>query len=470
VEHVTNAPPRSPYVPPATCCDEALAADGTWRPHVLAALGDLERADLAALSVAALEAADDAGMSFTVDGGTARFVVDPIPRILPAGEWDVLERGVAQRLRALDAFVDDVHGAREVVAEGVVPARVIDGAEHHEPAARALRPPRGVWINVAGLDLVRGPDGGFLVLEDNVRTPSGIAYTMAARALTQMALGLEAVPARDVHHAPALLGEALAAAAPEGADPEDLHIVVLTDGPSSSAYWEHRVLAERLGVPLVTSDDLGLRGDALVLQDAPGRPINVVYRRTDSSSLHAPAHRLLCTALAAEAVGVVNGFGTGVADDKLTHAYVEDLIRFYLREAPLLPSVRTLDLARPEAREEALDRLDELVVKPRSGSGGHGVVIGLHATAAELDTLRAEVREAPETFIAQDVVHLSTHPTVVDGRLEPRHVDLRPFAFLTPGGRTRVLPGGLTRVALPEGSMVVNSSQDGGAKDTWVLA
>jgi uncharacterized circularly permuted ATP-grasp superfamily protein len=467
---VTDALPRTPYVPPAASCDEALAADGTWHAHVVDHLGDLERADLTALSAAASDAADRAGVSFRVDGGTARFLVDPIPRIVAAAEWRLVERGVAQRAEALDAFVDDVHGARRAVHEGVVPQRIIDGAEHHEPEAAALRPPGGIWIGVAGLDLVRGPDGRFLVLEDNVRTPSGIAYTMAARDLTRHALALDAVPARRVDHAPELLREVLVGAASPDADAGDLHIVVLTDGPSSSAYWEHRVLAERLGAPLVTSDDLALRGDALVLHDAPGRPINVVYRRTDSSSLAAPGHRLLRAALAAGAVGVVNGFGTGVADDKLTHAYVEDLIRFYLGQEPLLPSVRTLDLAREQAREEALDRLEDLVIKPRAGSGGHGVVIGPHSTAAELDALRVEIRAAPESFIAQDVVHLSTHPTVVDGKLEPRHVDLRPFAFLAPGGRTRVLPGGLTRVALPEGSMIVNSSQDGGAKDTWVLA
>jgi carboxylate-amine ligase len=462
-----EAPPWAPYQPEGPAYDEAILPDGTWRPEVAQALQAARASDdLAALARRMEAAARRGGLVFPVEGGTEAFRVDPIPRVITGQDWDAVERGVAQRVRALDAFVADVHGPRRAVAEGVVPERLVTTAEHHEPAAGELRPPSGTWIGLAGLDVVRRPDGRFCVLEDNVRTPSGIAYALAGRVLTAAALGMtEAdLPARPIGDAPRLLRETVHAASP-AADP---FVVVLTDGPSSSAYTEHRVLAEHLDAPLVTSDELSLDGDRLVLRDADGQPVDAVYRRTDDSSLHAPAHRDLVTALRAGTVGVVNGFGTGVADDKLTHAYVEDLIRLFLGEEPVLPSLRTFDLQRDDDRAEALDRLAELVVKPRGGSGGDGVTIGPDADAQALDAARAAITEAPGDFVAQELVVLSTAPTIAGGVLAPRHVDLRPFAFLA-GDVVRVLPGGLTRVALPAGSMVVNSSQDGGAKDTWVL-
>jgi carboxylate-amine ligase len=474
VTRPTDVPPwAAPYRPPHDGPrDEGLDADGAWRAHVAAALSGIRARDLAELTAAITDDARRAGLSFPIDGGTETFHVDPVPRVLSAAEWAPIERGVAQRARALDAFVADVHGERRAVREGVIPARVVDSAEHHEPQARELPPPAGVWVALAGLDLVQARDGTFAVLEDNVRTPSGIAYTLAARALVEDVLGLDApIPARPLSGTIALLKATLAAAAPPGrdADPEDLNLVVLTDGPASAAYWEHRVLAVHLDAPLVTHEDLVLDDhDHLLHRDAPQRPIDVVYRRTDSSTLASSGHALLRAALRAGTAGVVNAFGTGVADDKLTHAYVEDLVRFYLGEEPALRSVPTFDLANPQHYEEALDRLDELVVKPRGGAGGHGVVICPHAERDAIDAVRAAIVEGPDAFVAQELVPLSTHPTVVDGTLRPRHVDLRPFAFVTPAG-AQVLPGGLSRVALREGSIVVNSSQDGGAKDTWVL-
>ena len=468
-----DGPPWATYVPEHR--DEAIDADGAWRPHVAAALRDV-RADLAQITGAIVDESQGAGLVFPTPDGAERFVIDPVPRVLAAEEWDLLERGVAQRARALNAFVADVHGPGRAVREGTIPARVIEEAEHHEPGARELAPASGVWIGIAGLDVIRGPDGAFQVLEDNARTPSGIAYALAARALVQEALGLAAVPARPIHGATDLLAETLAAAAPpdrtgDGTAP---YVVVVTDGPGSPAYWEHRVLANHLDAPLVPAEELELDGDdRLVLRDAPQRPIDAVYRRTDSSTLEAPAHQLLRAAMAAGTVGMINGFGTGVADDKLTHAYVEDLIRLFLDEEPLLASVPTYDLQRPERREEVLDRLIDMVVKPRGGAGGTGVTICAHADDALLEATRTAIRDTPEAFVAQELVPLSTHPTAVDGRLQPRHVDLRPFAFLTPDGNgdtiARVVPGGLTRVALKEGSMIINSSQDGGAKDTWVM-
>jgi carboxylate-amine ligase len=468
----TDTIPWAAYRPESGPRDEALDATGAWRPHYRAALAAVDRPDLRALTGAMADDTRRAGLSFPIDGGTELFHVDPIPRLLAATEWATIEAGVAQRARALDAFVADVHGARRAIAAGVIPERVVATAEHHEPEAAHLRPPAGVWVALAGLDLVQGADGTFQVLEDNVRTPSGIAYALAARALTEDVLQLDDPPALPLDGAIDALRATLAAAAPgrgAGERPEDINLVVLTDGPTSSAYWEHRTLAVHLDAPLVTCEDLDLdAADRLVLRDAPRRPIDVVYRRTDSSTLHGPGHAQVRAALRAGRVGVVNAFGTGVADDKLTHAYVEDLIRFYTGDEPILRSVPTFDLVDDDRRDEALDRLDELVVKPRGGAGGHGVTICPHAERATIEAARAAIRAHPEQLVAQELVALSTHPTVVDGALRPRHVDLRPFALTAPDA-TRVLPGGLSRVALKEGSIVVNSSQDGGAKDTWVL-
>ncbi|HWH92679.1 MAG TPA: circularly permuted type 2 ATP-grasp protein [Baekduia sp.] len=471
----TDTLPWAVYTPAPGPRDEAVDAQGRWRPHVVTALEGVKARDLAALSAAMADDVRRAGLRFPIDGGTEDFRVDPMPRVLTATEWETIETGVAQRARALDAFIADVHGPRRAVAEGVVPERVVTSAEHYEREADDLQPPAGVWAPLAGLDLVQTPQGQFQVLEDNVRTPSGIAYTLAARALLQDVLEVDHPPARALDGAIDLLAATLRAAAPPerdrdgDRDPDHINLVVLTDGPTSPAYWEHRALAVHLDAPLITCEELDLDArDRLVLRDAPQRPIDVVYRRTDSSSLQAPGHRRLRAALGAGTVGVVNAFGTGVADDKLTHAYVEDLIRFYLAEEPALRSVPTFDLEDAEQRAEALDRLDELVVKPRGGAGGHGVVICPHAERDAIDAVRAAIIEHPEQLVAQELVQISTHPTVVDGALRPRHVDLRPFGLTTPTATT-VLPGGLSRVALREGSIVVNSSQDGGAKDTWVL-
>jgi uncharacterized circularly permuted ATP-grasp superfamily protein len=410
-----------------------------------------------------------AGVAFSSVDGDEDFVVDPHPRVIESGEWEVLEAGVAQRTRALDAFVEDVYGRSSAVAEGAIPARVVESADYLDPGASELRPPRGTWIGVAGLDVVRGADGCLKVLEDNVRTPSGFAYIMAARVAV-----LESLPAkrtsrpRPVDVAPGLLHATLRAAAPVEAGDDPL-VVVLSDGPSNSAWWEHRVLAERMGVPLVRREQLEVRRGRLWRHDDDGRPVDVVYRRTNDCTMRSWVGQLLGPPIAAGTLGVVNGFGTGVADDKLVHAYVEELIRFFLGEQPILPSVPTYDLQRPEHLEEVLDRLGELVVKPRNGSGGEGVRICARESDDEVAELRDELAAHPEGFVAQDLVMLSTHPTAIDGELEPRHVDLRPFVFLDDERRATVLPGGLTRVALDAGALVVNSSRNGGAKDTWVL-
>ena len=406
---------------------------------------DLDGGDPAALAKAARAAMD--GVTFGPPGDDA-FHLDPIPRVIEAAEWAELEAGLAQRVRALDAWCADVYSQRAIVRDGVVPARVIETSDTLEPALRGLELP--AWIGIAGLDVVRAPDGRFLVLEDNVRTPSGMAYLAAARATIERLLRPARAPAA-VDDLRDMLRSAFAAvtSAPEP------RAVVLTDGPQNSAYWEHARIAELLDVPLVEEVD-------------PAR-VDVVYRRTDASRLHTSVGRMLERPWRDGRIGLVNAFGVGVADDKLAHAYVEDMVRYYLGEEPRLGSVRTFDLGRPDVLAEALDRIDELVVKPRAGYGGEGVVICPHAEPEDVRRIRDAVRACPEDYVAQELVELSEHPTVVDGAVEPRHVDLRPFVFLGPGGSARVLPGGLTRVALDAGTLVVNSSQNGGVKDTWVL-
>ena len=416
-----------------------------------------------------------AGVRFSSVEGDLEFYVDPVPRVITAADWEPVKRGLAQRVRALNAFVADVYGDERIVAEGVVPADVIRSADYYEPQMHGVRPPNGIWIGVAGLDLVRDSDGEWLVLEDNVRTPSGFAYLHATRRalLEHIAVPPDATP-RPLDGEIDLLADALRAAAPDTARGHRAPLaVVLTDGEHNSAYWEHAWLSRQLGIPLVEPHELELRdGDVWLLPRGlrEARRIDVLYRRTNADRLDSDIGRLLLEPVRRGVLGIVNQYGTGVADDKLTHAYVEQMIRFYVGEEPILRSVPTYDLSQPDQLEQALDVFDELVIKPRAGHGGVGVLIAPRASSAEIAATREAVIADPGAWIAQRMVMLSTHPTVVDGgALAPRHIDLRPFVFLGEGGSPRVLPGGLTRVARSEGALVVNSSQNGGAKDTWVL-
>jgi uncharacterized circularly permuted ATP-grasp superfamily protein len=447
--------PLEDYPQPSRWYDEVVGADGAIRPEARGAMRALAGRDLEELAVAVERHGADEGVVFHSAVGDEVFVIDPVPRVIAAAEWSHLEAGLAQRVRALNAFVADVYGERRIVAEGVVPQHVLEGAEYFEPGMQGVEPPGGLWIGIAGLDLVRDADGRFRVLEDNVRTPSGFAYAAAAR--RALVTHLEVEPSdrpRRLDALPEMLWHALRAAAATDASPR---AVLLTDGEENPAYYEHQWAAEALGVPLVEPETLDL--------DA----VDVIYRRTNADRLDTGVGELLLEPLRAGRVGVVNAFGTGVADDKLTHAYVEDMIRFYEDEEPLLPSVETFDLGRSDILERAMDVFDELVIKPRGGYGGEGVVVLPHADPKDLERVREVVRETPEDYVAQRMVMISTHPTVIDGRLAPRHVDLRPYVFLGEDGEVRTLPGGLTRVAFDEGSLVVNSSQNGGAKDTWVL-
>jgi uncharacterized circularly permuted ATP-grasp superfamily protein len=459
---VTAAP--SPYPPARDAYDEAFAPDGSLRPEGGVGVSAIGDADLEELCRALGRALGDQGVGFRSVNGETEFNVDPIPRVLGAGEWEALEAGLVQRVKALNAFVADVYGPRRAIAEGVVPARVVENSEGYESRVRGVRPPGDLWIGVAGLDLVRDASGELLVLEDNATTPSGFAYALAARAALMELLDVaDGVAPRPLDDMPRMLMDTLRSAAPDAADP---YVVVLTDGPDNSAYYEHAWAAGALGVTLAEPRDLELRGDRLLHGD---RPVDVVYRRTNADVVDTDIGALLVPALRAGTLAVVNAFGTRVADDKLAHAYVEDMVRFYLGEEPLLRSVETLDLCDDDVRERALDELESLVVKPRNGSGGVGVVICAHARPEDVDAVRREISERPHAYVAQPRVEISLHPTVIGDELLPRHVDLRPFVFLRGDGEAAVMPGGLTRVAFDEGAMVVNSTQNGGAKDTWVL-
>jgi uncharacterized circularly permuted ATP-grasp superfamily protein len=449
-----EAPGLADYRPPSF--DDAVAGDGSIRPWARDALAAVLAHDVGALGRDLRAAVRDMGIRFASVDGDDSWHVDPVPRVIPAVEWEPLARGLAQRARALNAYVADVYGPRRIVAEGAVPARVVESAENLEPRMMGVAPADGVWVGIAGLDVVRDERGRWLVLEDNVRTPSGFGYWHAAREATCSALGLaedRRPPALD--ELPGLVAGVLGPG----------RVAVLTDGPDNSAYWEHRWVAERLEVPLVLPKDLEPRDGRLW---HGGAPVDAIYRRSNQDTLDTPVGRLLHPVLCAGGLKLVNCFGTGVADDKLAHAYVATMIRFYLEEEPLLGAVETFDLADPAVLERALDVFDELVVKERDSYGGVGVVVVGHAEPGDVVALCKEVRAEPGRFVAQRRVSLSTHPTEVDGALRPRHVDLRPFVFLAAPDDARVAPGGITRVALDEGALVVNSSQNGGAKDTWV--
>jgi uncharacterized circularly permuted ATP-grasp superfamily protein len=459
--------------------EEGIAGGSNATAHDRKVWESIGGRSLKELSEAVARGCSRRGVSFkSAEGSAQAFRIDPIPRVIDAREWSELSAGVAQRVRALELFVRDVYSERRIVAAGIVPAAGLDSAQHYERELIGMGERISSWITVAGLDVVRDSDGSFKVLEDNLRTPSGIAYAVATREV----LGEHLPPPAELHvrsldTAFQTLGEGLRAAAPAAAG-EDPMVVLLSDGQLNSAFYEHATIAAYLGLPLVLLDQLTVRGGRLYARLPGGeRPVDVVYRRTDEDRLRddrgepTQLARLLLEPILAGTLACVNAFGTGVADDKLMHAYVEQMVRFYLGEEPILKSVPTYDPTQPGVLEMVLERIGELVVKPRTGHGGHGVVIGPHTKPEDLDRTAAALARAPELFIAQETVMLSRHPTVVTGgELELRHVDLRPFAISGGESGVHVLPGGLTRVAFERGALVVNSSQNGGSKDTWVLA
>ncbi|MDQ7910061.1 circularly permuted type 2 ATP-grasp protein [Phytohabitans sp. ZYX-F-186] len=443
-----------------------------------ATLQPLSSAELGIRAEVLARAFLDQGITFALKGVERPFPLDIVPRIIAAEEWRTVEAGVAQRIRALEAFLDDVYGAGQVLADGVVPRRIVVTSAHFHREAAGINPHNGVRIHVAGVDLIRDEQGTFRVLEDNVRVPSGVSYVMENRRAMAHVLPevFAATRIQPVESYPGQLLRALRAAAPVGV--HEPTVVVLTPGVHNSAYFEHALLAREMGVELVEGRDLVCVGNEVAMRTTAGEQrVDVIYRRIDDEFLDPVHFRAdsvigcagLLNAARAGRVTIANAVGNGVADDKLLYTYVPDLIRYFLNEEPILPNVETYRLDEdPDVLKHVLDHLDELVLKPVDGSGGAGIVIGSQATEEQLAAVRSRIEVDPRGWIAQREVALSMVPTLVGNRLRARHVDLRPFA-VNDGENVWVLPGGLTRVALPEGALVVNSSQGGGSKDTWVL-
>ena len=467
------------------CFDEMFDVDGQPRPPYRALLNrllDLPVEDLRRRQREADAAFLQQGITFTVygdKGGTERvFPYDLLPRILTHDEWDHISRGLSQRLLALNLFLQDVYTDGRILAEGVVPRELVVTAQHYRREMRGLYHRADVRISVAGTDLVRLPDGSFAVLEDNLRVPSGVSYMLTNRQITKRVFPklFTDYEIEPIDHYPQMLLAALRTLAP-GQSPNPT-IVVLTPGVFNAAYFEHAFLARQMGVELVEGRDLLVHDNIVYMRTTRGlQKVDVIYRRVDDDFLDPLAFRRdsslgvagLFNAYRAGNVAMANAIGTGVADDKAVYAYVPAIIRFYLSEEPILPNVPTYLLANDDDRAYALEHLDELVIKAVGESGGYGMLIGPHSTVVQREEFRERILANPRNYIAQPTLALSGAPSFLEEGIQPRHVDLRPYVLCN-GPDCTVVPGGLTRVALRRGSLVVNSSQGGGSKDTWVLS
>ncbi|MER3389372.1 MAG: circularly permuted type 2 ATP-grasp protein [Microcella sp.] len=464
----------------AVAFDEMFAPDSQVRlPYrqVHQALAQMSTDELRGRTEALADSYLAQGVTFDFAGEERPFPLDAMPRVIDRKEWVDVERGISQRVRALERFLSDIYGPQRSIADGVIPAGIISSSSHFHREAAGIQSANGVRIQVSGIDLIRDENGAWRVLEDNVRVPSGVSYVISnrrvmAQTLPELFVSMRVRPVGDY---PNQLLHALRSSAPTGVG--EPTVVVLTPGVYNSAYFEHTLLARLMGVELVEGRDLFCSGGRVYMRTTSGpQRVDVIYRRVDDEFLDPLTFRAdsmlgtpgLMMAARLGNVTIANAVGNGVADDKLVYTYMPDLIRYFLDEDAIIPNVDTWRLEEPDALEEVLDRLDELVVKPVDGSGGKGLVVGPAASATELEELRARLLADPRGWIAQPVVQLSTIPTLVDEGVRPRHADLRPFA-VNDGNGVWVLPGGLTRVALPEGQLVVNSSQGGGSKDTWVV-
>ncbi|WP_040495230.1 circularly permuted type 2 ATP-grasp protein [Ilumatobacter nonamiensis] len=464
--------------------DELLTPDHTPRPAAAglwSLLDDLGPEELLARQHATELDILTMGITFTVysDGENIdrAWPFDVVPRIIPGDEWSQVERGLAQRLRAVNMFIDDLYNDQRIIEDGVFPPDLLQDSANFRPECVGAHPKFGVWAHISGSDLVRDDDGTFYVLEDNLRVPSGVSYVIENRAVTKRAFpelfGHNRI--RPVDTYTDALSRLLASLAPDGV--RKPRIVVLTPGIFNSAYFEHSFLAQRMGAELVEGGDLVVGDDDCVYMHTTDgrRRVHVIYRRIDDLFLDPEAFRPdsllgvagLMRAWKAGNVGIANAPGAGVADDKCVYAWMPDIIRYYLDEEPQIANVPTYRCMYDEEREYVLEHLDELVMKPANESGGYGITIGSRATEEELTACAEAILDDPRNWVAQPIINLSTVPTLIDGNLEPRHVDLRPF-ILT-GESSYVTAGGLTRVALQEGSLIVNSSQGGGSKDTWIV-
>jgi uncharacterized circularly permuted ATP-grasp superfamily protein len=423
------------------------------------------------------------GITFTVYGtkeGTERiFPNDLIPRIIPGSEWVQIEKGLTQRITALNLFLQDIYHDEKILNDGVVPRELVYSCRHFRREMRGLNVPRDTYVSICGTDLIRLPDGHFAVLEDNLRVPSGVSYMLANRKVLKRVFP---TMFRDYgvwpvdHYPQALLATLRSLAPANSSSAQDLKTVLLTPGVSNSAYFEHTFLAQQMGIELVEGRDLLVHDNVVYMRTTAGlRRVDIIYRRIDDDFLDPMTFRSdsilgvpgLFNAYRAGNVTLANAIGTGVADDKAIYAYVPEIIRYYLGEDAVLPNVPTFLLSDAAQRSHVLEHLEEMVVKAVGESGGYGMLIGPHSTAAQRDEFRSRILADPRNYIAQPTLALSCAPCLIDGEVESRHIDLRPYILC--GEKVSLVPGGLTRVALPKGSLVVNSSQGGGSKDTWVL-
>lgn len=464
--------------------DELMQGPETPRPAsegLYAYLQSLPEGELAERRDAVNAAIQAMGVTFTVysegENIDRAWPLDIVPRVIARSEWERTEQGLRQRLAALNRFIDDLYNEQRILEEEVVPRAIIEDSRNFRRQCQGIRPPYGVWAHICGTDLVRDSDGTLYVLEDNLRVPSGVSYMLENRHVMKRIFPelFENQRIRPVDHYPGQLLDTLASLAPESiVDPE---IVVLTPGIYNSAYFEHSYLAQQMGAELVQGRDLFVDDDDHVYMRTIAGParVDVIYRRIDDDFLDPEAFREdstlgvpgLMRAWRAGNVAIANAPGAGVADDKLVYAFVPEIIRYYLGEEPILPNVPTWRCIYEDERRYVLDHLEEMVVKPANESGGYGMLVGPRSSASEREHFARLIQENPRNYIAQPTLRLSTVPTMVRSHMEPRHVDLRPFVLQA--ARTHVTTGGLSRVALVEGSLVVNSSQGGGSKDTWVV-
>lgn len=421
------------------------------------------------------------GITFTVYGrqeGTERiFPHDLLPRIISGAEWQTIEQGLTQRIAALNLFLKDVYHERKIIKDGIIPGEIIYTCKHFRRQMRGVKVPRDVYVSVCGTDLIRLPDGSFVVLEDNLRVPSGVSYMLTSRKVMKQIFPLlfRKCGVRPIEHYSQALLSTLRSLAPEGRSSP--RIVLLTPGVYNSAYFEHAYLARQMGIELVEGRDLVVHDNLVYMRTTSGlQRVDVIYRRVDDDFLDPLAFRPdsalgaagIFNAYRAGNIVLANALGTGVADDKAIYAYVPEIIKYYLGQDPILNNVETLLMTNDAQREHVCANLDKFVVKAVGESGGYGMLIGPHSSATQRDDFRDRILDDPRNYIAQPALALSTAPCFLeDGRVEPRHVDLRPYVLF--GEKITIVPGGLTRVALRKGSLVVNSSQGGGSKDTWVL-
>lgn len=472
------------YASPADTWDEMYDTQGVREPYrgIFNFLNSVPSDELNRKEELAKRLFMSQGITFTVyssgEGIERIFPFDVIPRIITGKEWSIIEEGIKQRLRALNLFLKDVYTHQFIIRDGVIPFQLIYSCPHYLREMQNVVPPHDIYVHIAGIDLIRDHDGTFIVLEDNLRTPSGVSYMIENREITKRIFP-DLIPqngVRPVTHYPHILHRNLMALSPRQVS--NPNVVLLTPGIYNSAYFEHTTLARLMGIELVEGRDLVVDKLRVYAKTTSGlRPVDVIYRRIDDDYIDPlvfnPQSALGVSGLLAAYrkgnVAIVNAPGNGVADDKAIYSWVPEMIRYYLNEDPLLKNVPTYHLDNPDHRKHVLDNIDKMVIKKTNESGGYGMLMGNSATEEEREQYVLKVMSDPRYFIAQPIISLSTAPCYLKRQIQPRRVDLRPFALCGPDG-IQIVPGGLTRVALREGSLVVNSSQGGGSKDTWVLA